>query len=485
MNNNIDLYSDSELNKLFENLKSNNNKSNNENIKDKLVLFVSFDLVDFTKFKMYNSSIWLKVIYDITNTIQKKVTQIDFHFQLWRSIGDEVVFAIEISQRKVLEDLVQKIFCLLNEINKNIKNCTIFSNMTEDEKRNIVQQNILSVKATAWIARVSNISLGNNQNEKDGQLMYNIQYDINLLNDNYKMIEFQGIDIDSGFRVAKNCTKSNRLALSIELAYILSLNKCIENKINLIKFISLKGVWDGKLYPVLWYHDQYIVGLELEKSFSYDEEIDDVDFKSLIEMNKKYKEIRINDFLNKIINDRCLNEKINFIIELLKDNNEFGSKKPIKVFGNSNIEIHCVAVCINSEGKFLMGKRRISSDDKFSNQWDFGCSRMTHNFTFKETLIQDYKKTFNVDIEVLEPFADYNFDKNGVKVPGIRYKAKIKECSNIYNSSEKYSQIAFISLEDFEKMNKTDFIDYDDFKRIMNLLKEDANLNNKELVLNE
>lgn len=467
----IDLYSDDELGKLFAKIsEENSNFINEKHTEDKLILFVSFDLVEFTKFKLYNSTIWLNIIYDVTNRIQKKVSEIDINFQLWRSIGDEVVFTIEVPKMRLLEDFIQKIFCTLNALNKEIKSGDIFNRISTEEKLGVLQQNIISLKSTAWIAMVSTVNVKDNFNKGKKLSAYNIQYDIKLLNDNHKMTEFQGIDIDAGFRIAKNCTKSNRLALSVELAYLLSLNECIRGKINFISFQSLKGIWDGKLYPVLWYHDQYVSGLKLEESFSYDEQINDDNYKSLLEMKERYKHININSFLHKIISDRGLYKKMELIKSLLKDEGEDKGKKAIPLMsGISDIEVHCVAVCKNSEGKIMIAKRSEADEGKFKGLWDFGCSKMTKNMNFREVLTQDYKNTFNIRIKVNNPFIDYDFERNGMKISGIRYEAEIIDSSDI-KCSAKYSEVRFVDKKEFMEMNKEEFINYNQFLEIFNLL---------------
>ena len=246
--------------------------------REELILFVSFDLVNSTKFKSYNYLNWFNVIYEITDTIRKKVKHIDKNFQLWRSIGDEVVFTIVVSSTNKIEKIIQKVFYVLNEIHLSIKDGSIFKDSKTVKPinvRELREQNILSIKATAWLALVSN--------DIDSEdLKYNLRYDYNVA-DNVRVVEFQGNDIDIGFRISKKYTNPRRLTLSLELAYILSKSKFVKSKLHIISYDKLKGIWDNRLYPVIWYHDEYIAGCTIENSFFYDEEEQQ-------ELVKKYKQ---------------------------------------------------------------------------------------------------------------------------------------------------------------------------------------------------
>ena len=433
--------------------------------KEELILFVSFDLVNSTKFKSYNYLNWFNVIYEITNTIRERVKIIDYNFQLWRSIGDEVVFTIVVSNTKRIEYLIEKIFNLLNEIHLEIKNGDIFKNSQTIKHINICElreQNILSVKSTAWIALVSS-------DITNEDLKYNLRYDYHVA-DNVKVVEFQGNDIDIGFRISKNYTNPRRLTLSLELAYILSKNNSIKSKLHIITYDKLKGVWDNRLYPVIWYHDEYIARCTLDNSFYYDEEEQQElvkRYKQKLEENNNYRDVNLT--LEKIINDRNIIFKVERILKSLDGESECESSKALNI-PSEFIEMHCVAICLNNDNKIFMAQRSDASGI-YEELWEFGCCEIKQGLTLKEALINGYKRDFNIDIEVMNPFRDYSFLKGNIVIPGIRYKAKIINADNII-LSKKYKDYKFVDIDEFRRM-KEHVIDPDEFEKIfLELLEE-------------
>lgn len=451
----------SKFKKFSANAQETVNRANAVTKKEELILFVSFDLVNSTKFKSYNYLNWFNVIYEITDTIRKKVKHIDQNFQLWRSIGDEVVFTIVVSSTNKIEKIIQNIFHTLNEIHLSIKDGSIFKDSKTVKPinvRELREQNILSIKATAWLALVSN--------DIDSEdLKYNLRYDYNVA-DNVKVVEFQGNDIDIGFRISKKCTNPRRLTLSLELAYILSKSKFVKSKLHIISYDKLKGIWDNRLYPVIWYHDEYIAGCTIENSFFYDEE----EQQELVKKYKQklnednYRHEEVNNILEKIIYDRNIIFKIREIESVLESESKSDSSKAL-IIPSEFIEMHCVAVCLTNDNKIFMAQRSESSGI-YEGLWEFGCCEIKQGLSFKEALIKGYKENFNLDIEVNKPFKDYSFTKGNIKIPGIRYMAKIIDFNeNNIKLSEKYKNYKCVDLKQFREI-KNDVIDPDDFEEI-------------------
>jgi hypothetical protein len=88
------------------------------------------------------------------------------------------------------------------------------------------------------------------------------------------LFDFLGPDIDIGFRITKYA-HSKTVTLSAELAYILSLiptdlkfENSVEKYLKIVGFKKLKGVWSNRVYPIIWYHHDWI---EPEDIFDYDE----------------------------------------------------------------------------------------------------------------------------------------------------------------------------------------------------------------------
>ena len=87
------------------------------------------------------------------------------------------------------------------------------------------------------------------------------------LREGYGLIEFLGNDIDAGFRIKKE-TENRRMVISFELAYILAKDTDYLKNIHIITYKTLRGIWQNRLYPIIWYHDpKYAENIQFEDSF--------------------------------------------------------------------------------------------------------------------------------------------------------------------------------------------------------------------------
>ena len=445
--------------------------------KEEIVLFISFDLVNSSRFKTANINNWFDVIYTVLDKIRTNMfSEID-GVELWRTIGDEIVFVLNITSREQLKQTIQEVFIILNEVHENLKNGNIFNDgqFSNEEIEYMIEQNILGIKAAAWIALVSK------RTPSRKKMRRNIKYIFTTSQTEKKpLTEFQGNDIDIGFRVSRYNTRSRRLALSVELAYILSEDASINPKLHIISYNKLKGVWDQRIYPVIWYHDEYIAKCKLEKSFYYDEDEDDEiieDYFKKIESNKiRYKDL---EYINTKLNNIAENVNIIRKIENIKSILDINSQKSNVLFhqneANTMLEIHCVAVCYNKEKDRILMFKRKADRTQFANMWDFGCSKMTSGISFKEQLKKAYKNFANIDIKVYDPFKEYTFNREcSLIISGIRFYAEIENDKNIsFDLSDKYCDIKYINLEEFkEVVDKDSYIDYPQFLEVFEIIHE-------------
>lgn len=451
-------------------LESSDDGAKSEEVDEDLILFISFDLVNSTQFKNFNN-FWLGALNDITKRIRAGMGAIDNNFQLWRVIGDELIFTIAIKNENILGDLIQGVFELLYRVYMELKNGEIFKSLEKYEVNQVINQNIISIKSTAWIALVADQRKNSKSNLKN---MTNVKYQYEPTFKNEvglrEIVEFQGNDIDAGFRVAKKCAESRRLTISVELAYILAKSKYINPKINIVGYKSLKGIWNGAPYPVIWYHDEYIYGSSFNKSFFYDEKLGNKLLEDYFE--KKHEEF--NDsirLLEKIVQDRNLGCKIEKIVNKIRVNDGKRSDKVLEK-APETVEVHCVAVCVDEDEKKVLIAKRADGNGDFGGLWEFGCAKMVPGRNFKEILKQNYKQNFNVDIEIENPFIDYEFERKNKKVPGIRYWAKIIKKDEIQPLSERYSECKLVNYDEFIKINDTDFIAFNEFKDIMTMVRD-------------
>ena len=119
-------------------------------------VFFSFDIVNSSAYKVLNYSGWSNVILKLLKSIQKKVVSKISSAKLWRVLGDEVIFLVPIREKQDIFDYINIIFEILNTFVSELKNGEFFDNLDikPKEQQLMKMQNIVSLKAAAWIAIV-------------------------------------------------------------------------------------------------------------------------------------------------------------------------------------------------------------------------------------------------------------------------------------------------------------------------------------------
>lgn len=426
------------LSELFGNIKDylygNTGKKSNKYITT--TLFISFDIVNSTRFKSFNSPGTFEVIKEVFNHLKNSMTQEIGDVYYWRTVGDEILFFVGIENEEDLQIIIPKIFSILKNMYGRLKDGSLFSSDSENYKL-LLRNNYLSLKAAAWLAKVT---------KNPDSILYP------TIVTEQPHYEFQGHDIDIGFRVSKAAARDRRFVISFELAYILSKHTDHLKHLHLVAEKKLKGVWDGRIYPIVWYHEG---PPEFEDSFYYDET-------GTCDITKNYrsfiaeKDCDIHSYLEHVCNDQNLLYKIKDLRNYSQGENVFKQLK-----GSSSLEIHCQAVCVTDDKKVLMLQQ--SEQHSFPDCWEFGCFPALNSHTFEEMLSREFKKCFNIDIEVLTPFRAYSFeDEDGIKINGIRFKASIKNADNLKinrRATEKYKDFKLVSISELSRWSKNKFID--------------------------
>ena len=200
----------------------------------KLILFVSIDIVGSTAFKNKNypdrTSVhpWLSFFQGFPEDMRRYLSK---HLdadppQVWKSLGDELVYTQEISRVKQITDLIDAFRITIGEYNKHLR-----------AKKNAS----LGVKGTAWIAGFPVINtvleVKNGTTPAPGEKISDIT-------------DYLGPSIDIGFRITKLATRS-RFIVSVDLAMLLARNSypgiCFGGTTE-----HLKGVFPGRHYPIFW-----------------------------------------------------------------------------------------------------------------------------------------------------------------------------------------------------------------------------------------
>lgn len=386
----------------------------NRPFKKNVVLFFSFDVVNSTLYKTINYYGWAQVLNLLFKELRKKVCNKIEGSEMWRVLGDEAIFIIKIRDEEELINYVNTIFEIMVSTISEIKSGKFLKSDNDFELMKL--QNILSLKAAAWIAIVTDVGdiTDKNISYRDTDNIFE-RY---KSQEGYEIFEFLGNDIDTGFRIATQ-TQDGRMVLSYELAYLISQKTEVLSHLNIITYKKLKGVWKNKLYPIIWYHNSKTYldvcsrEIPLEDSFSFDECDENELIKEYYDNRKHDKDNKIiHDIrmytepyfaLKKILLDRGLSEKIEIFHNLIKTS----THDQTKYIDTSKMQIHCAAVCFKKDmdGIKILVAKRSESKKRFSGQWEFGCVKAVSDKTISQKLIEDYKKDFNINIK---PVIDKN-----------------------------------------------------------------------------
>lgn len=201
------------------------------------LMFISFDVVNSSAYKTINPCKWEAVLTDIMgHAIGAFETSPSGSYQFWKLLGDEVIYTRRIYDFSEIAYILDDAYAKMQFLNKLI-DCNVVCDQQASE--------LLGVKSTVWLADISTSC----------ELSHNV-YSEYEIKDNRRQSDYTGSDIDTGFRISAYSMK-NRLMISCNLAYIMcrepTLLPCGE-KLKIICYQSLKGVWNGEPYPIITYH---------------------------------------------------------------------------------------------------------------------------------------------------------------------------------------------------------------------------------------
>lgn len=412
-------------------------------------VFFSYDLVNSTRYKTRNKAQWLDVIrrfYElIEDGFQKWISEVS----LWKYVGDELLLYKKIQAREELATCVSGAYRILKDsIDK------LHHEYTDTKE-------ILSIKATIWCANITYI--GVQENSRNSKKDYkNIVLKQNPDPQN-KILDFLGPDIDLGFRISK-FTARRRLVISADLAYLLYLQRIEEDEIEKLKIISyevLKGIWDGRIYPIIWYEENWN---NWEDTFDYDEAFESEFISKIITKNKE----GISK-LKKIYNDLNKTDEINKIYEYLSKIIP-RSEKGILISPNPSFSlpmVHCVAVCFRDDG-FILIARRPPKKRRFPNCWEFGCGQLKLTETFEECLKQSYQSDFGIELDFLgelHPIRTFKLQEADMQIPGIIFIARVTNPEKAI--AIRHEEINWIKEEEGYRFSENDCVP--DFKETIKL----------------
>lgn len=216
-----------------------------------IMLFVSFDIINSTIYKTQDKNFWPEQIANIFELIRATFYIAFSNAIIWRILGDEIIYIVPLENSSNLTQSLDKVYGTLEDVISDIP-----------KKDNT---NLLSLKAAAWIAYVA---------DKKDPIAKKYPQFCNICVNYYmnskstgRVIEFLGNDVDLGFRIKAQAFKG-ALLISFDLARLLiiinestadqankvsDIDRDITNKIFIIGFEKLKGIWNNRPYPIICY----------------------------------------------------------------------------------------------------------------------------------------------------------------------------------------------------------------------------------------
>lgn len=400
-------------------------------------LFFSLDIVNSTFFKNKIST-WADVFSKFFKFCRQEViNELFSDAKVWKMVGDEILFYMPVSSQEEIYNAPQKVYDLMSN------SIDLILEYEEEAK------GVLSVKATMWIAYAEDIEASEDHKKYENIIMKERVIDSVTL-------DFLGPDIDIGFRVAKFASQK-KLAIDAKLACLLTKletglsENSISESMRIVSYEQLKGVWDNRHYPIVWYQPNWN---SIDSMFLYDQKFYSDIVKKIVDT--KFESLEPVSKLTKIFKD--LN-KLKQIEKLREGVKEFDQKK-ISLLKQKSVpfdklsELHLVAMCVNEKNQILISKR--TKKETLSQKWEFGCAQLHLRQTFKEAMIEGYKADFNVTLEFMEdnpsPIGQYLLKKekeNDRVIPGLIFVAKIDsaQVDEQKFDTTKHSAIRWVTAE--------------------------------------
>ena len=103
----------------FDNL---NSEYPNMVTKKYVTLFFSFDIVNSTQYKTIALQNSINIIREIFREIETLMDENIQIMQYWRTIGDEIIFYLEVYKMEEILESIEIVFAILNRVRKDILN---------------------------------------------------------------------------------------------------------------------------------------------------------------------------------------------------------------------------------------------------------------------------------------------------------------------------------------------------------------------------
>lgn len=331
----------------------------------KVFVFTSLDLVNSTAFKARERESWPDVMdrfYQFAaeallnpKTGPTLTEQETFCPEVWKYAGDEVLFRTEVESLDEVGDVVRLSARAVVETHDR---------MEKEDHKEERRSRRLGVKGTCWIA-VTNSGSGEDQSARN-----------RIVKTRYVPgLDFLGPDIDTGFRIGKAAVRKC-LVLSVELAYLLLDGDVVtKTQLRLVGHDSLKGVIDGRPYPVVWYKEDWT---KFSEEFDYDEFLES----SFLRQARQQMDL-IHD-----LKDTIRQVRLDGVVEDLRRALRQARRPPPSDEATTGApEAHVAAACLHIGTRTVMLRRRLPDANVAPGLWDFGCVMIRGGASIRHELV--------------------------------------------------------------------------------------------------
>jgi len=379
--------------------------------------FLSLDLVNSTKFKTAQRDRWLPMLGSFYDEAVQEVfasfagpkssSLWEGAFDgvqptLWKYAGDEVLFYLRLESKR------QAVLCVP----------AAFEALAAT--RSAVETNSggeLSVKGTCWSAVVDYVHRANLRVKGAQTAALNVML-MTDLSDGSSVFDFLGPDIDAGFRTTASSVRGV-LVVGPDLAWFMSKHgapKDVLDNLRLVEIKELKGVWNGRYYPIVYYANW----ARADSEFEYDDP-----FRYPLLANA----LNLSHPQTAKLLDRAITatDRKGVIAgwgpRLGQIRHKQANEDVAVVDPEPRVTIHCAAICFNSRGQVMLAKRhpgkRILPDT-----WEYGCAQLRPGDTLKSAVIRDYEEDFCIKVDFSKweepvPIATYAIGAVPNQVSGI------------------------------------------------------------------
>lgn len=378
--------------------------------------FLSLDLVNSTAYKADHSN-WkflARMFYDDARKFWSN-HDVNFTPRVWKYAGDEVLFYAPVRSVLGLQTAVEASYHAVRSVSKTVQSWT-----AKGRTR-------LYVKGTCWAAYASytgpssdkDLPREDTADSKQRNLIFPIAPGPP---ESVPILDFLGPEIDAGFRISAGSMK-NSLVVSAEVANAIRREgrRELGNRLRIVEFRELKGVWSGRHYPLVWYREDWS-----ENAFGEDFEYDDRFRSQLLDAAYRAQDDSA-DQLESILQSVGRT----WLFEALPaTSSETESDPDIATIRIPELQVHCVAVCFSEFGRVLIAKRK-ASKSVYPGCWETGCAQLRPGEDFYSAMKRDYLADFGIQLDFSSvtddgPIANYRFEKDGRTVPGIIFVAQVK-----------------------------------------------------------